>query len=154
MARESNRGLVLPYLESFVKKKLSANKVLNILKANGLGYRRQTFLRDYKQARFHVKRMLQWKSVNKNKFPTERLFSSKPFNHGKKYSYITEFNVYDSAGNFIRTDNATIISDRLLRIDTIEAMTEYAVSESGSGRYDNIGNIMVIDGYTNANIPF
>jgi len=90
------RGIGRTFLAGLVKQNLSANQALRTLKSAGLSYRRQDFLRDYKEWRKLGELETTFKYISKDRKPTQRTITRTEESLTKEYSYIFDVKGKDS----------------------------------------------------------
>ena len=90
------RGMGRTYLAGLVDRGLSANASLKLLRMAGLGYRRQDFLRDYKEWRRLGELKETFKYIPKSKKPTVGTITRTEESLTKEYSYIFDVKGKDS----------------------------------------------------------
>lgn len=90
------RGIGRTYLAGLVDKGLSANKSLKLLRSAGLGYRRQDFLRDFKEWRRLGELKETFKYIPKSRKPTMGTITKTEESLTKEYSYIFDIKGKDS----------------------------------------------------------
>lgn len=124
------RGMGRTYLAGMVNKGLSANKALSNLKAAGLGYRRQDFLRDFKEWRRLGELKETFKYIPKSYKPTRGTITKTEESLQKEYSYI-----FDVKGKDSLTGRDKIIhwrhgTDDLITLNEAESIIDNYMQEN------------------------
>lgn len=149
ISSEGKRGLARNLFEGFNERGLSANQALDVLRQEGLGYRRQDFLADFRSGRSEYDQASAIRYVNLDKVPSERILEGKYHGVPDKYSLLFRVEGQDQLGNE-RTSYFFYHRDTL---DTRSSMQQDA-EDYVSGRQADSGvsevfSVTLIEGYIN-----
>lgn len=92
---EAIRGLARGLFAGFYEKGLSANKALEVLKSEGLGYRRQDFLNDFRVGLGRYEQAIKVRFVNRDAVPSEGILESQYHGTPDRYSFVFKASGYD-----------------------------------------------------------
>ena len=87
------RGFAQVFVKAAAKKGLGANKTLSLLKSKGLGYRRATFLSDYRMYAKIPTLSNRIKYVRRRYRLTKELFLEPKKFMTRRFAFVTEFNI-------------------------------------------------------------
>ncbi len=124
------RGIGRTYLSSLVEKGFSANKSLNLLKAAGLSYRRQDFLRDFKEWRRLGELKETFKYIPKSRKPTLGTITRTAESLTKEYSYIFEVKGKDSLTGRDKVIHWRHATDDLITLQEAEDIIDQYMKEN------------------------
>ncbi len=148
---DSKRGLARNLFEGFYERGYTANQALQELRSEGLGYRRQDFLSDYRSGRSSFDQAASIRYVNMDKIPTEGILEPKYHGVPDKYSLLYRVDGQDQLGNE-RTSYFFIHRNTL---DTRRAMQDegedYITGTRNDSGLDQVFNITLIEGFINPN---
>lgn len=82
------RGLARNLFKGFWERGISANKALQELRGQGLGYRRQDFLRDFAAGKQSYTQETKIKYVNRDAVPSEGILQPQYFGTPDRYSFV------------------------------------------------------------------
>lgn len=128
VARASARAVI----GSLFENGYSATQSLRLLQIEGLGYRRQTFLADWREITGVKKLERVTRFIPKNKRPTEGLMTPKASPVGGEYTYRFETEMYNPVTGETSKLNFGVTSDRRLTVDEAEQETMNAIEEGES----------------------
>ena len=143
------RGLAQNLFSGFYERGLSANKALEALRAEGLGYRRTDFLADYAKGQGTYESETRIRFVGANKAPSDRILEPKYFGTPDKYSMTFKYTGTDTTtgedmtGYFMYHRNS---------LDTKSNMEDTASEwlTSQSDKYGvEVDTVSVVEGYIN-----
>ncbi len=147
----SIRALARNLFSSFYERNLSANAALQELRNEGLGYRRQDFLNDFRVDKSSFDQASSIRYVNLDKVPSEGILEGKYHGVPDKYSLLFEYSGIDpvtgdeKSGYFFYHRNS---------LDTRSSMEddalEYIHTTTGGSGFD-ASTVRVIEGFINPN---
>lgn len=150
---EAVRGLARNLFPGFYERGISANQALRELQAAGLGYRRQDFLRDFRQGSGRYAQETRVKFVGPTNIPGEGILQ--PQYHGvpDRYSF-----VYKASGRDLETGEVRdqYFFQHRTSLDTKANMENNAydwMSSQASQYGFEIENISLVEGYINKAAP-
>lgn len=94
-AAGSARNLARNLFSGFYERGISANQALQELRAAGIGYRRQDFLRDFREGRGDFDQATSIRYVSPQNVPTDGILKSKYFGTPDKYSLVFKYQATD-----------------------------------------------------------
>jgi hypothetical protein len=90
------RNLARSMFSSFYSQGVSANEALRTLRGMGLGYRRQDFLRDYREGLGKFNQESTIKFVRNDAIPSDSAFLPKYHGLPDKYGYLVRYTQFDT----------------------------------------------------------
>jgi len=84
----SRRNLARNLFAGFYERGISAGAALNELQGQGLGYRRQDFLADFRQGQGVYDNSIRVRFVGENRTPSENILEGKYFGVPDRYSFV------------------------------------------------------------------
>lgn len=117
----TNRAMAQPYLEAFAAQGLSANQALGRLRELGLGYRRQTFLDDYRTYTGREKAKDVAKYIRKDYYPTDAVMTPDVRNLKTKYQSLVKFTLQNVDTGEVFTKDFYLAHDEQMTIGRIES---------------------------------
>jgi len=119
-----NRGLARTYIPSLFEQGLSANKALDFLKEQGLGYRRQDFLADWRETSGLKAKEDTFKYIRKDFKPTAATITITEESLSREYSYIFRITGRDSLTGETKELEWRYATDNLISIAEAESIAE------------------------------
>ncbi len=151
LGSDSIRGLARNLFSGFYERGITANQALQELRQQGLGYRRQDFLSDFRQEQSSYNQAASIRYVNMDKIPTEGILAPKYHGVPDKYSLLYRVDGQDQSGNE-RTSYFFIHRNTL---DTRSSMQDegedYITGTQHDSGVSEVFNITLIEGYINPN---
>jgi hypothetical protein len=108
------RGLGLPLLPKLIQQGFSGNKALAWLKSKGIGYKRQDFQKDWREALGITKKKDTLKHVRKKYLPTSTVIQMTDKNQSARYKMTYKVNAVDTETKAKTDFYVSIVSDKLL----------------------------------------
>ena len=122
MAIVAIQGIARRFIPEMLKMGLSASAGLNMLKGQGLGYRRTNFLADWREFAGTERKRDPLRAIPKKYRPTEATIQRTEFEQGKKFNYEYKVGGYDNIQQKEVVEYITVASDDILSM--IEAEQE------------------------------
>jgi len=145
MAVVSMRGLARRFIPEMLRLGMSTNAGLNLLRSEGMGYRRTDFLSDWREAAGTERKRDPLRSIPKKYRPTEATIQRTDFEQVKKFNYNYKITGYDPILEKDIEDFITVASDDIL---TMEEAEEEAQRLADKYKIDIKIAEMIIDGVT------
>lgn len=105
----------------------SATGALNLLRQEGFGYRRQTFLADWREITGVKKLTNITRFIPRNKRPSVGVMTPKASPVGGEYTYRFRTEMYNPTTGVTTTEHYGVSSDRLLTVEEAEIETQNAI---------------------------
>ena len=118
---EKNRGIARTFFPSMIEQGLSSNQALGFLKDQGIGYRRQNFLDDWREFQGLELKKDTFKYIRKELKPTERSVTTTSENLSKEYSYTAKVGVQNVYTGEIEYHQWRYATDQLVSIEEAES---------------------------------
>lgn len=132
LSSEAIRNLARSLFAGFVSEGLSANQALSILREKGLGYRRQDFLRDYREFKGIFESRSSIKYVGEDKIPSDALFEDRYFGVPDHYAYLYKWKGVDAKTGEVLEGYAYYFSNFKGKKGEIEEHIAQGVTKSSS----------------------
>lgn len=146
---EAIRSLARNLFPGFYERGLSANKALETLRSQGLGYRRQDFLRDYAAGKQTWGQSTRIRFTNEDKVPSERILERRYFGVPDKYSLVFKGEVLDEDGNITGEKYFFYHRNSLTTRKQLEEDAESWFSNQTDRYSEKVVNVKVVAGYIN-----
>lgn len=127
-----SRAVARSIIPTLFKEGYSATRALAILKIEGLSYRRQTFLADWREVTGVAKLKRLTRFIPKTKHPTVGIMTPKASPVGGKYTYNFEFDVRDPITGEWTKRSYGYSSDDFLTVQEAENRTRANIIEGES----------------------
>jgi hypothetical protein len=143
------KALAQNLFSGFYERGLSANKALDELRKEGLGYRRTDFLADYAQGKGTYDSETRIRFVGANNTPSERILEPKYFGTPDKYSMVFKYNGTDTdsgeakVGYFFYHRNSL---DKKSKME--EEASDWLISQAEKYGVE-VEGVKVVEGYVN-----
>lgn len=130
--------LALPFIESGVASGFSANKILSLLTAGGMGVNRQLGLQVIKALSQPFGAPTQTLGTGGPEYPSPGLFRVAPYPTSKNYTYVFQVVGVNPITGQTEVQYVNVVSDTLLTIDDATDLAEDVVDtgQSGNGLED------------------
>lgn len=145
MAVSSMRGLARRFIPEMLKIGMSATAGLNLLRQEGMGYRRTDFLADFRDFSGLAMKRDPLRAIPKKFRPTEATIQRADFKQTKKFYYNYKIDGYDIITQEQTETFITVASDDILTMAEAEAEAEKLVDVY---KIDIEIARMIIDGVT------
>jgi hypothetical protein len=146
---ESIRSMARSLIPGFLERGLSANEALRTLREQGLGYRRQDFLADYRGEKERYDQAIKVRFVNELNTPSEKILQPKYWGVPDRYSFTFEVNGYDPEAQVEVTQYIMYHRNSLVPRAIMEAEAEEYVKSSGDRYAINVFGVRIMAGYIN-----
>jgi len=145
MAISSMRGLARQFIPEMLRIGMSTSAGLNLLRSEGVGYRRQEFLADWRDFAGVAMKRDPLRAIPKKYRPTEATIQRTDFQQTKKFYYNYKIEGYDIITQEQTETFITVASDDILTMqeaeDEAERLADYYKLDIEIAR-------MIIDGVT------
>ncbi len=131
---EDNRGIARTYFPSFINRGFTANKALSLLKECDMGYRRTTFLADWREFSGLKAKEDTFKYIRHDLKPTANTLTQTSENLSKEYSYIFSVKGKDSLTGEIKEIGWRLATDTLISLDEAVEWAEDNILEDEYGQ--------------------
>lgn len=149
LAGAALRNAAQNLFSGFYERGLSANQALNILREQGLGYRRQDFLNDYRQGEARYTGAIRVRFVPGGNVPSENILEPGYFGTPDKYSFVFKATGRDKVSGEVKEQyffqhRNDITSRRRMEEDAKDWMDEEAATYGLDAE-----DISLVEGYIN-----
>ena len=124
MAIVAIQGIARRFIPEMLRMGLSATSGLKMLQGQGLGYRKTTFLADWREFSGTERKRDPLRSIPKKYRPTENTIQRTEFEQAKKFNYAYEVGGYDSVQGKDIVDHITVASNDIMSMAEAEAEAE------------------------------
>jgi len=132
------RELIKQFLPAYVRQGFNASQTLKILRAQGMGYRKQNFLKDFAKAAGYVQKAERFKNTRKDRYGNRETLSEKKLREGVNFQFQVRLRGYDiTTGEMI---------EQYVTIESQSNLTRAQIEDIALTSYGDINN----DGYLNA----
>lgn len=118
------RGLARRFIPEMLRLGMTATAGLNLLKAEGMGYRRTDFLADFRQFAGTERKRDPLRAIPKKYRPTEATIERTTFKQVKKFHYSYKIEGYDLVTQESIETFITVASDDILTMEQAEQEAE------------------------------
>ena len=141
----SMRGLARRFIPEMLRLGMSATAGLNLLRVEGMGYRRTDFLRDFREFAGTERKRDPLRAIPKKYRPTEATIERTDFEQVKKFHYNYKVEGYDLITQEDTETFITVASDDILTMEEAEREAERLADKY---KLDIEIAKMIIDGVT------
>lgn len=145
MAVLAMRGLARRFIPEMLRLGMSATAGLNLLRAEGMGYRRTDFLKDFRDLAGVERKRDPLRAIPKKYRPTEATIQRTDFEQRKKFNYNYKIEGYDIITQEETETFITVASDDILTMEEAEREAERLADKY---KLDIEIAKMIIDGVT------
>jgi len=145
MAIVSMRGLARRFIPEMLQLGMSTSAGLNLLRSEGMGYRRTDFLSDWREAAGTERKRDPLRAIPKKYRPTEATIQRTDYKQIHKFNYNYKIKGYDPVLEKDVEEFMTVASDDIL---TMEEAEEAAQELADQYKVDIQISEMIIDGVT------
>lgn len=139
------RGLARRFIPEMLRLGMSAGAGLNLLRAEGMGYRRTDFLADFREFAGTERKRDPLRAIPKKYRPTEATIERTDFEQRKKFHYNYKIEGYDIITQQDTETFITVASDDILTMEEAEREAERLADKY---KLDIEIAKMIIDGVT------
>ena len=118
------RGLARRFIPEMLRLGMSATSGLNLLRAEGMGYRRTDFLRDFREFAGTERKRDPLRAIPKKYRPTEATIERTDFEQAKKFHYNYKVEGYDLVTQDSIEDFITVATDDIITMEEAEREAE------------------------------
>jgi hypothetical protein len=149
LTSQAIRGLARNLFSGFYERGISANQALRELQAEGLGYRRQDFLNDFRQGESRYAQETKVKFITYDSLPSDNILQSQYHGVPDKYSFVFQATGVDRETGEQTTDYFFMHRDTLDTRANMENDAYDWMSEEADKYNFDIEIPSLVEGYIN-----